>query len=213
MKRAMRPLGLRCREPIAGCNTVDALDLLLKRASLPPKLQEANGLDDAALVPLFAAAMSAPDHGLLRPWRLLVIRGERRRQLGDVFAEALRRRDPAADEHAIENERSKPMRSPVMIAVIARLTADNPKVPVIEQIISTALCGHHVVLAAEATGLGAIWLTGGAAYDRQVHAALGLEAGEQLLGFIYIGRPRRRTKGPRRPDWRIHVADWNGPAG
>ena len=46
---------------------------------------------------LLQAAVSAPDHGLLAPWRFLVLQGDARALLGDAMAAALRTRMPEAD--------------------------------------------------------------------------------------------------------------------
>lgn len=189
---------------------MDAIELLLNRASVPAGLHAATEISDEALEPLFMAAMTTPDHGVLRPWRFLVIRGAARERLGEVFAEAARRREPEAEAGLIEKDRRKPLRSPVLIAVIARLTPDHPKVPEQEQLLSAGMAGYNMVLAAQATGLGAVWLTGAPAYDAYVHRALGLGAGETLVGFVYVGHPSREMKVPRRPDWREFVQEWQG---
>ena len=53
---------------------MDAYELLLTRAS-SGKLREP-GPDDATLHAIVHAALRAPDHGLLRPWRIQVVRGQ-----------------------------------------------------------------------------------------------------------------------------------------
>ena len=53
-------------------------------------------------------------------------------------------------------------------------------------------------LAAQAHGFGAQWLTEWYAFDANVKAALGVEAGERVAGFIYIGiataQPTERSR-------------------
>jgi len=71
---------------------MDALEALLTRRS-PGRLTDP-APDDAALKTMLDAAMRAPDHGRLRPWRFIVLRGEARARLGDLMAEAMRRREP-----------------------------------------------------------------------------------------------------------------------
>ncbi len=58
----------------------DVLHLLHTRNSAP-KLTEP-GPDDAALEQILGAALRAPDHARLRPWRFLTVQGERRQALG-----------------------------------------------------------------------------------------------------------------------------------
>src|ERR1700761_8759734 len=96
-----------------------ALATLLSRASV--KLLGEPGPDDEQLKIIFEAAVRAPDHGKLRPWRFFVIRGEARKRLSELFVEGLKRREPGANEDLIEKEREKPLRAPVTIAVVAKI--------------------------------------------------------------------------------------------
>lgn len=184
------------------------IELVTNRASVGPKLQTDEPVTDDELAELFRAAMTAPDHGKLMPWRFLTIRGEAREKLGDVFAEAALKR--GEDQAAADIARTKPLRSPVLIAVIAKITPDHPKAPPVEQVLSAGMAGYNMILAAQASGLGAIWLSGPPAYDAHVLGALGVGENEQLLGFVYVGRPKREFAGPRRPDWRQFVSEWTG---
>lgn len=45
----------------------------------------------------------------------------------------------------------------------------------------------NLLNALHAQGFGAIWLTGPSAYDPAVATALGFDADERLLGFVYVG--------------------------
>ena len=65
---------------------MDALDALLNRVSVPRLVEPAP--DAAQRELLFRAAMRAPDHALLRPWRFLTVEGAAREQLGELFAQA-----------------------------------------------------------------------------------------------------------------------------
>ncbi len=71
---------------------MDAIEALTTRAS-PLALTEP-APDSAALATMLRAAARAPDHGKLRPWRFIVVAGSARNALGDVLAEALRKREP-----------------------------------------------------------------------------------------------------------------------
>jgi nitroreductase len=71
-----------------------ALAALLARASVPPRLLRDPGPDDAALDLAVAAALRAPDHGGLKPWRFVVVRGPARAALGEVLAASLARQAP-----------------------------------------------------------------------------------------------------------------------
>lgn len=69
------------------------------------------GPDQAQLEVMLRAAMRAPDHGVLRPWRFLILEGQQRQWLGDVFVEARLQDQPDTDEDALTKLRSKPLRA------------------------------------------------------------------------------------------------------
>src|ERR1019366_6440088 len=102
------------------------------------------GPDDSVLRLILEAAVRAPDHGKLRPWRFFVIRGEARARLSELFAASIGRREPAATEAQIAKERAKPMRSPLTIAVAARVETGH-NIPEIEQILSAGAAAMNIL--------------------------------------------------------------------
>ncbi len=191
---------------------MDALDLMLERASVPALLHEDTEISEAQLASLYQAAMTAPDHGQLRPWRFLTIRGDARARLGEVMAQALLRREPDAEPGLVEKDRGKPLRSPLLIAVIARIVPDHPKAPEIEQVLAAGMAGYNIILAAQASGLGAVWLTGAPAYDDGVKAAFGLVPTDQIMGFMYVGTIAAPAPDLKRPAAEGFVERWRAPA-
>lgn len=189
---------------------MDALEALLTRQSVAPAFLGEPGPDDKALERILAAGGAAPDHGRLRPWRFIVIRGAARARLGEVFAEALLKRQPDASEKAIEQERERPMRAPLLIAVAAHLDPEHPKIPEIEQILSTAAAAQNILIAAHAQGFGAKWLTGANAYDEHVKRALGLAPTDRLIGLIHLGTIEGSPPAVPHADPREHVVEWQG---
>jgi len=151
--------------------------------------------DEETARKILAAALRAPDHGRLHPWRFISIRGEGRQRLGDVFAAALQRRDPNVTPELLERERRKPLRGPLLIVVVARI-AEPSKIPAVEQILSAGAAAQNIMLASHALGFGAMWKTGEAAYNAGVKDALGLEAWEIIAGLLYIGTPKTLPKQP-----------------
>lgn len=167
---------------------MDALDALLNRVSAPRLIAPAP--DAAQRELLFRAALRAPDHGQLRPWRFLTVEGDAREQLGELLAQAL----PAdASPEALSKARAMPLRAPLLVVVIARVQA-HAKVPAQEQVIAAGCAAHGILLAAHAQGLGAVWRTGELAYNAQVAAGLGLAADEQVIAFLYLGTPERELR-------------------
>ena len=146
---------------------------------------------------LFAGAQ-APNHFRVRPWRFFVLTGAALERLGEVMAESLRRRDPECPESALNKERSRPLRAPVVIAVAVD-PPGIPKVIEVENIGAAAAAVQNMLLAAHALGLGAMWRTGPAAMNADVKAFFGLPPEQHLIGFIYIGYPGDMPEMPPRP--------------
>jgi len=85
-------------------------------------------------------------------------------------------------------------------------------VPEVEQLVAAGAAAEHIMLAAHAMGLGAFWRTGEAAYDQQIKAALGLDPGDAIIGFLYVGTPHSRAAAPpARPRPESQAFEWSGP--
>jgi nitroreductase len=149
---------------------------------------------------LLAAANQAPNHYRTRPWRFVVVEGQARFRLGEVMLQAYLRRQPDAGPSAIEKERSRPLRAPVLIAVGVDLPAE-PKVIEIENVCAAAAAVQNMLLAARALGIGAMWRTGPSAYEPDVKAFFGLQPEQHLIGFVYIGWPEKELEAIQRPSF------------
>jgi nitroreductase len=180
----------------------EVVEFLLARRSRPPKLLTGPGPDRAALETLLTAAARVPDHGKLEPWRFVVL-GEGGSR---AFAQAIRARAEAAgqdpDKGALAFEQA-----PVTVAVIG-CPRPSEKIPAIEQTLSAGAVCLSLLNAALASGWGASWLTGWAAYDRPLlEGALGLAPEEWIAGFIHLGTARAAPPERPRPDLDA-VVDW-----
>lgn len=183
---------------------MDALEAIFTRHSIPKMLPDP--VPDELVRQILSAAVQAPNHYHVRPWRFVVISGAARERLGDVFAQALHNRQPDMPPAGLEKERQKPLRAPVLIAVGADLP-DDPRVLQIENICAAAAAVENMLLAARALGLGGMWRTGPAAYDPDVKAFLGLSPEQPLIGFVYIGYPAVEGPFPPRPSYEDRV-EW-----
>jgi nitroreductase len=187
---------------------MDAIDMLLTRAS-NGKLGEP-APDEESLRIALQAGVRAPDHGLLHPWRIQLIRGPAREQLGRVMREALARRKPTATPEELDKEQAKPLRAPLLIAVSAPLQ-ESSKNPEVEQILSAGAAAHNILLALHARGFSGIWRTGPAAYDTYVKQALGLSPRDAIVGILYTGTPRLPPPALKRVGPEQFVEEWHGP--
>ena len=163
---------------------MDSIAAITSRVSAKTFGDVAPTKDHLAIV--LQAAVRAPDHGRLRPWRFMLIEGVQRRKFGELLAASALRRIPGLGEGDLQRERDKAMRAPLIIVVACRVV-QGTKVPVIEQILAAGAAAQNILLALHSLGYAAVWKTGEAAYDTEVKKSLGLAADDHLVGFIYTG--------------------------
>jgi nitroreductase len=185
-----------------------ALDVLLSRQSHWPLTEP--GPADAELDLIFDAALRAPDHGNLRPWRFVTIRGDARGHLGDVLVDLACARSPGEPRSAHAHRRQKAYAAPLLIALGAALSAQ-PKVPESEQLLAVGAATMNLLNAIHALGYGGFWATGPDSYDAQLRDALGFAPNERLLGFLFVGMPKHPGQEPVRPARSDHVREWRPP--
>ena len=163
------------------------IEALLARRSVSPRLMHDPGPTADELQTMLRTGARAADHGRLRPWQFVVVQGDARAKLGEVFAQARHLRDPAATDADLAKERSKPLRAPVLIVVAARIRHDRDAIRPVDQLLAAGAAAQNMLLAAYAMGYGAIWLTGSNGHDPRVKLALGLQPEDEFVGFLYIG--------------------------
>lgn len=168
---------------------MDALNLLLNRSS-QPRLQ-APAPEGETLQNIMQAALRAPDHAGLTPWRFIVCQKAGLARLGDIFEQAAI--DADLSEKEIERAPQLTTRAPMVIVAISKFV-DHPKVPWIEQISSTSCAVHAMQMAALAQGFSGIWRTGSYAQNDGVKSSLGLKEQDEIVGFLYIGTPGVQAK-------------------
>lgn len=189
------------------------IDLLFRRRSIGRLTEPAP--TDEELHEMLRAAAAAPDHGELRPWRFIVLRGEGKDAFGAVLADAYLRRveaaggEPQPAKH--EKERTKLGRAPVVVVVCAIHVHDD-KIPWSDQVGSANAAAQNLLLAATALGFGSMWRTGDPVFDPYVKQALGLTEHDAVVGFVYLGTPHEGgEKPPHDPQLDGLVQEWNGP--
>ena len=163
---------------------MDLIDALNTRSTA--KTYGADAPTKEHLAVALQAAVRAPDHGRLRPWRFMLVEGEQRRKFGELLAASARRRVPGLSDGDLQRERDKAMRAPVIIIVACKVVPGT-KVPAIEQVLAAGAATQNILLALHALGYAAAWKTGEAAYDPEVKQALGFAAEDHLVGFVYAG--------------------------
>jgi len=189
---------------------MEALENLMSRRS-PMKLAEPAPAREA-LDKAIAAAVRAPDHGKLKPWRFVVIDSDARAAFGDVLARCLKRQQPDCPEEMLAREREKAFRAPAIVVAVAKIQPQHPKIPEVEQLLAAGAATQNFWLALHAQGYGAMWKTGAAAYDAQVKHELGLAETDQIIGFLYVGSIAQPAMDAKRPEPDGFVGRWTQPA-
>ena len=126
---------------------MDVSTAILSRTTIPPLKMGGPGPSAADLQEILAAGAAAPDHGRLMPFRFLLVEGEARAALGEVFVQAARAADPDVAEADLEKQRCNVSRATAVVVVITRVHAGQ-KVPEVEQIAAGAAAMQNMLLAA-----------------------------------------------------------------
>ena len=123
---------------------------------------------------------------------------------------ARRLRDPDVSDEKLAAEMLLPLRAPVILCVTSSPTHDAKKTPIWEQQLSAGALCQNLLIASQAMGWAGVWITEDAAYDSHVQAALGLNAHEQIAGFIYLGTAKEQPVERQRADLSAKAARWTG---
>lgn len=187
------------------------LEMLETRTSMPALQLSDPAPSSEELERILSAGLTAPDHAAMRPWRFITIQGDARNKLGEVFATAAKKDNPNTPDEKIARIRQKPLRSPLIVVIVATITENHPKTPEIEQILSAGAATTLIQLAATASGFGSIWLSGPNAYLPDVKAALGVAEKDQIVGYLYMGTPMKPAAAKKRPPLSEHLSAWHEP--
>jgi nitroreductase len=184
----------------------DIIEFIHNRHSEAKLVEPAPAGDE--LESILQCALRAPDHALLRPWRYIVLEGEARERLGRAWADTMAAGAPESSAKALDKARAAPLRAPMVIAAVTRVQ-QHPKVPAIEQHLSTGVGMGYLLLALQARGFGGFWRTGDMAYHPRIREFLRLDTGEAITGFLYVGTPKAIRPALPMPALTGHVSYWN----
>ena len=161
---------------------------------------------------ILQSAMSAPDHGAMRPWRFALVRGEAIGRLADVAMSAVK----ASGDKRMTPEKEKSVRAwladvPLLIAVAQRVDHDNRKIPESEQLLAVGASVMNILNAAHMLGYGAFWSTGLGTYVEAVQDALGFDSLDyKFLGYVAVGTPGCAIPPANRPHYSAFTTEWTG---
>jgi len=168
--------------------------LIVSRQTVLPKRLVSPGPTPHQLHALLTLAAAAPDHGLLTPWRFIVVPPGQRHRLAEAFALALTDRDPNATDQQTEQAREKAHRAPLLMLAVACLGPREPDTPMLERMVSMGAAIQNLLLGAHAMGFGAGLTSGQAMSSPRLHRLCGLAEGEAPVCCVNIGTPTRRSQ-------------------
>lgn len=184
----------------------DPLSGLLQRYSVGTKhlADPAPTLDE--LRRMTEAALRAPDHAGLTPYRFAAIRGEARERLAGLFEQAALLAGKNAADAA--RDRLRALDAPLLVAVIARIDPGHPVATLHEQWMTVGGALTNFMNAAHALGYAGKMLSGSKVRAAPVVAAF-CEPGEQLVGWVVLGTARKAGS-PKfsKPDAADVMRDW-----
>ncbi|CUH76769.1 Putative NAD(P)H nitroreductase YdjA [Tritonibacter multivorans] len=170
-----------------------ALEFLLTRRSRPAKTLVAPAPTRDQLQEILTAAARTPDHGMLVPWRFIVIEKGAMARLADL-TEATGQRLGKSPEDITKGRSQFDLGQ--LAVVVVEVQRETEKFPPVEMTYSAGAVCLSLLNAALAAGWGANWLSGWASHDADFRKeAFGLGANERIAGIVHIA-----TEGPRPPE-------------
>ena len=162
---------------------MDALENILNRVSARKLAEPFPSTDEMKKV--YKAALRAPDHAWLRTSSFIEVKGEGLDKLSNIFLD-FGKTIPNLPDDILKKYTDAPYRAP-MIIILVNTHKEHPKVPSIEQKLSTAAAAQNIMLALNAMNYACIWRTGKMAFNDVIRDALGLSNEQEVLGYLYIG--------------------------
>ena len=169
---------------------------------------KAEDIPQAALDAMLEAAMWAPSHGNTQPWDFVKVGPQARARLLTLLQakaeELLSQPDlPAPKRRSLEILREDFGGAPLLLAVISRPPADD--LERLENPLSTAAAVQNLCLAAWDAGIGAVWLSMGAAPP--VRPILDVQEGATVVALLALGIPDEVPPAPERDPYTDHLRE------
>jgi nitroreductase len=183
---------------------------LLARRSGNARALAAPAPDAEALGAIVLAAARAPDHGRLVPFRFLEIAQGARDRLAALLEASSLEMTPHLPAPEIERAREKAYQGPVILAIIARIEPDHPKIPASDQWLSVGCALENLLLAVQSFGFAAAVRSGRFLETRAIRAGFALGANEHLVSLVAIGTPTDWPPQKPKPALEAVYGRWEG---
>mgnify|MGYP000324188307 CR=1 FL=1 len=185
---------------------MDALENILSRNSPRALAEPCPSKLEMEIV--YKAALRAPDHAWLRPSRFIEVRGNGLKKLSDLYVKFAKENFLEVTDLQLEKYQAAPFRAPMIVVLVSKVT-EHPKVPELEQMLSTAAAAENMLLALHAQNFAGMWRTGKLALNDKLAEYFDLSPDHKILGYLYIGTPA--GDGKKIPDLELEnfVSYWD----
>ena len=131
----------------------NVIEFLSLRRSVTAKTMAVGNVDPSHLDQILAVGIRVPDHGALKPWRLVVISGAARARLdSEIIHAEFTASNPNAKPEVEEIEKGRLQRADVVIAVLST-PVEHPKIDVWEMQLSAGAVCTTLLYAAQSSAM------------------------------------------------------------
>ncbi len=182
------------------------LNALFSRRSVRPRRLKAPGPSPDEIGTITLAGLHGPDHGQLRPWRLIHVQD--REAMAEAFVAAERELRPDARANDFAKARERALNGPSLLVLVARIDNNHRAIPPQEQWVAVGAALNQMLLAAEALGYAGGIVSGRKTGTATLRNALKIQDSEHIVGFLTFGCPA--SPPPARPalDPAPHISEW-----
>ena len=189
-------------------NTDAVVRAIKSRRSVPPKHLRDPGPTEAEIHLMVQAALAAPDHGNLRPWRLVLIPQSRRAGLATLFRAAKLETQPDASPEELDNAGAKAFNAPTLLVVLIDPVEGHAKITVEDQVIALGAALQNLILTAHAFGYGVMITSGEKLRSHALQSSFARRMTERAVAFVSIGTPVRKSMTRAAAEVAKHFSLW-----
>jgi nitroreductase len=186
------------------------LDAIRTRKHAGALMLDRPGPTAAEFAAILEAAAAAPDHGKVVPFRFVVVPDSQRAAYAAASLAAFRAAVPDADEPGLRKAKGKAEQPPAVVALIARVNAQHPKIVASDQWLTVGCALQNMWLAAESLGFACGVSSGSLMDTAEMRTAFGVRDGEEIASIISIGTPRERMPPREKPALADIVSQFGG---
>ncbi len=181
-------------------NLSEITALIKDRRTIYPEQYSERKIHNEQIELLLNNAIWAPTHGMVQPWRFVVLQEDARHSLAECLGSDYVTTIPKEQQQdaKLAKMMSRPGKASAIIALI--LDRTDSKVSEQDDFAAVACAVQNMHLVATAAGIGAFWATPGVMNGPKTRAYLDLNDQQRVVGLFYLGYPAIEwPSGQRKP--------------